>query len=1272
MKDFGYYLSIFFTLSFFMLSSIMVENLNGSDIPDYTEHQTYLGEPPPGMNAQYAWQFPDGKGDGITIVDIEFGWNWDHVDLINASANTGSNNNENHGTAVMGILVAEENGFGITGFAPHAQVYGIAQGDDDPDITSAINAAVSYLDQHGQPGDIILIEFSVSALYNQQLYEEMPVEFFPMANPGIHNREAIEYAINEGYVVVEAAGNDRNNLDDVFPPYYTHAIMVAGADISNGSIGGDSNYGERIDANGWAYDIYTCGYGHKYEGDGPDEYYTDDFGETSGAAAMVAGATAILQAINKHFKGDYLRSYQIQDLYRYQELGYPPNFGNRPNLKKLISELEIPTTVHIDQVDEYDVSFGTQGIEMGIYMDDEWENNPIPDDIDDYNLADQVPFRSYQGLVESSSPSLRHLKFHHWNNVEDGLYINFHIFDFLPQLNNIIGRFNPVYDGITVRTKLISAGDDDSGEIEFKDPWLIDFESSTYGMRNRGMKSNGIDALRFWTRSSPFHPDYDTPYGPEQYKYRGAFLDQPYTGDNPVFYSVRAPEPQTIPFHGQDIDWYFQGWGGASNEVSYQYPDQTETAVVFKTPDATAIANYKGHLVSSNETATASNNGCRTVRDAAGSLHLVYEDNGQIYYTWSPDNGQSWNPEIKLSGLSNENHYPTICRERDFPERIIVIWERVDGEENHGLSYRFKFIGSTEWFDETNMTGVTSENSIQPAALFKYISSVHRYDLFVIANYAYLFDENQLRISRYRFEFIPFGTSRFIQVDDYPVTGTNAYSVEPAIAASVSVANWDDNTIYMVWSQRDDMEGHIYYSFLNLSGAPAFGGYQNISVTPYCWDVYHCQYVRNITPSIAIDNDDMIQVVWDAWENPSTSNVILHRQKSINDGYWYPYTHIFTEIFSSSYYDLETPTIGAYTYQYEPGRVNIAFVRDPYIIYVIQHTGTSWQWLTPVVGHNPSMSGVGWNDQTGDLNLVWTDDHQGLPYLLSHSAIAIEEDKGVEEFREEVFELSELSGLNAKGRVSLSMGKLKIQTDVDPIDCQFLSSPNSLPGKSFLETEPIRISSKMKTIDFSYQAEIKGFNKPAQLLQIPFFRLQVIDKSNNSVLATIKNFEFSQINDTTFILNDAYSLDLKPYESRLISLRMNHVYNLFANPGQTSLRIAKIAPPSVQSLPKENKLSSSAELIPIEFSLTQNYPNPFNPMTNITYNLPEEAMVSLFIYDITGRQIKALTSSRYPAGTHQIQWDGRDDFGNAVATGIYVYRIQAGNYVQSKKMMLLK
>jgi len=62
----------------------------------------------------------------------------------------------------------------------------------------------------------------------------------------------------------------------------------------------------------------------------------------------------------------------------------------------------------------------------------------------------------------------------------------------------------------------------------------------------------------------------------------------------------------------------------------------------------------------------------------------------------------------------------------------------------------------------------------------------------------------------------------------------------------------------------------------------------------------------------------------------------------------------------------------------------------------------------------------------------------------------------------------------------------------------------------------------------------------------------------------------------------------------------------------------------------------------------------------------------LFIYDITGRKIRKLISSAYPEGSQQVRWNGRDDLGNAVASGIYVYRIEAGKYVQSRKMMLLK
>mgnify|MGYP001947857664 CR=1 FL=1 len=94
--------------------------------------------------------------------------------------------------------------------------------------------------------------------------------------------------------------------------------------------------------------------------------------------------------------------------------------------------------------------------------------------------------------------------------------------------------------------------------------------------------------------------------------------------------------------------------------------------------------------------------------------------------------------------------------------------------------------------------------------------------------------------------------------------------------------------------------------------------------------------------------------------------------------------------------------------------------------------------------------------------------------------------------------------------------------------------------------------------------------------------------------------------------------------------------------------------------------------IPVEFALRQNYPNPFNPTTMIEFDLPEAADVSLVIYDITGRQIRTLVSEAVDAGYKGITWNGRDNMGNGVATGMYIYRLQAGDFVDVKKMTFMK
>ena len=94
--------------------------------------------------------------------------------------------------------------------------------------------------------------------------------------------------------------------------------------------------------------------------------------------------------------------------------------------------------------------------------------------------------------------------------------------------------------------------------------------------------------------------------------------------------------------------------------------------------------------------------------------------------------------------------------------------------------------------------------------------------------------------------------------------------------------------------------------------------------------------------------------------------------------------------------------------------------------------------------------------------------------------------------------------------------------------------------------------------------------------------------------------------------------------------------------------------------------------IPVTFALEQNYPNPFNPSTTINFALPKDAGVSLKVYDVLGREVRTLVNDKVNAGYHEVVWDGRNAFGAQVASGMYIYRITAGDFTSSKKMMMLK
>ena len=101
-------------------------------------------------------------------------------------------------------------------------------------------------------------------------------------------------------------------------------------------------------------------------------------------------------------------------------------------------------------------------------------------------------------------------------------------------------------------------------------------------------------------------------------------------------------------------------------------------------------------------------------------------------------------------------------------------------------------------------------------------------------------------------------------------------------------------------------------------------------------------------------------------------------------------------------------------------------------------------------------------------------------------------------------------------------------------------------------------------------------------------------------------------------------------------------------------------------------VDNRSETLPQGFALEQNFPNPFNPTTTIQYELPENAFVNIRIYDLNGRLVNTLVNAQKSAGYKAIKWAGVDNKGKAVSAGLYLYTIEAGEFIQTKKMVLLK
>ena len=115
----------------------------------------------------------------------------------------------------------------------------------------------------------------------------------------------------------------------------------------------------------------------------------------------------------------------------------------------------------------------------------------------------------------------------------------------------------------------------------------------------------------------------------------------------------------------------------------------------------------------------------------------------------------------------------------------------------------------------------------------------------------------------------------------------------------------------------------------------------------------------------------------------------------------------------------------------------------------------------------------------------------------------------------------------------------------------------------------------------------------------------------------------------------------------------------------------RLVPEAVPEVPTAVEMSEG-EVVPSGYSLSQNHPNPFNPETTIRYDLPEAGAVRMCIYNVSGQRIRTLADGESSAGNHSVTWDGRNDAGRDVASGVYLCRLAAGEFSALRKLVLVR
>ncbi len=739
---------------------------------------------------------------------------------------------------------------------------------------------------------------------------------------------------------------------------------------------------------------------------------------------------------------------------------------------------------------------------------------------------------------------------------------------------------------VIIRNQLLSISGNFGGNISIKDPWY--YYQDDYG--------NWCQADDFFLYGSPLVlKNADTS------DYGGVFLGQsPDPNDpNKPYYSVKAETQQTFTAHNQNITGYFLGWEGTN--VDFEYPDQQETAVVFQADGAEARAVYKGHLASSIARATGYNNGRRICYSLGGKLHLVYEDNGEIWYTYSIDNGTTWIKEERISpkkyvdnyGITHVFVHPAIAA---YGPDIFVVWEnkltKYSTVDNY-ISYRSNESGN--WSIIETVSNGSLQNGWWTGNDDQYPTIAAGADGVFIA-YLSVTEQNNKFICIRRKE-----ASQWTPVGQSSGSGKPSIDLLPGTPYQIAMVWAQDNTIkYRAFYWDEDREDWRWSAMQEIS-----------NVLPWFFDDHN-------NPSLATDGN-YGYVSWETFDTQMEEKHVFYQKYQMGAS---------ATAVGSAY------SLGFVIDNNDIGNSSISFDNSNNYVTIFyeyqgdimrkRSTGSSWYAYNYGSGKYPSIcpnksTGTVWTTYTSAPYLLKTENPNGW---LAKSALA-----EVASFKRFYYSRSD------SGYYTVDLKK-------------FTANGQALTFYQNLNSDTIAING---LTDFDYQLEMGENIEAGDLLSFWF----VTDEQKYFLDAVQLDG-----NEAQTVIERSLSFDpgqpVKGYVQIEFSDNEPFVINVVPDNGNGSLA--------------KNVTLQSASFVPQRFALKQNFPNPFNPVTQIQFDLPQAAKVTLKVFDLSGHEVSTLVDGYRSAGRYQLVFDGSN-----LASGVYIYRLTTNKgFTQSRKMMLIK